>query len=114
MSAGYESLIPALARFSDVRCLVLGDVMLDRFIYGSISRISPEAPIPVLSVEQERNMPGGAANEARNLSSLGCRSTLIGLVGRDDTAAVLNSRLNDLPGMRALLIEDPDRLLGFA
>ena len=109
MSGGYESLIPTLGRFRGVRCLVLGDVMLDRFIYGSISRISPEAPIPVFSVEQERDMPGGAANVARNLSSLGCQSILIGLMGRDDAAATLTSRLNELPGMQTLLIEDAGR-----
>jgi D-beta-D-heptose 7-phosphate kinase / D-beta-D-heptose 1-phosphate adenosyltransferase len=108
-SGGYESLLPTLRHLNEARCLVLGDVMLDRFIYGSISRISPEAPIPVFSVEQERDMPGGAANVGRNLSSLGCQSTLIGLVGRDDAATILTSRLSDLPGMRALLIEDTGR-----
>ena len=109
ISAGSETLIAALARFNVVRCLVLGDVMLDRFIYGNISRISPEAPIPVFAVEHERDMPGGAANVARNLSSLGCQPILIGLVGQDEAAATLASRLDDLPGMQALLVEDNGR-----
>src|SRR5262249_14503785 len=108
-SGGYETLIPALDKFSRVRCVVLGDVMLDRFIYGNISRISPEAPIPVSAVEQERDVRGGAANAARTLSSLGCQSILIGIVGKDDAAPILNTRLRELPGMQAVLIEEAGR-----
>lgn len=108
-SGDYASLVAALNRFSAIRCLVLGDVMLDKFIYGGISRISPEAPIPVFAVDHERDMPGGAANVARNLGSLGCQAILIGLVGADEAATLLASRLHELPGMQTRLIEDGAR-----
>ena len=60
---GYRKLID---RFSEKKVLVIGDVMLDRFIWGSVSRISPEAPVPVVRVKEESIYPGGAANVARN------------------------------------------------
>ncbi|HUC86193.1 MAG TPA: PfkB family carbohydrate kinase, partial [Candidatus Acidoferrales bacterium] len=69
-----------------VRVLVVGDVMLDQFIWGSVSRISPEAPVPVLDFARESFMPGGAANVARNLVSLGTPTELFGAIGQDDAA----------------------------
>ena len=66
------------------RVLVFGDIMLDRFIYGEIVRISPEAPVPVLKHGDERRMLGGAGNVAANLRSLGGAALLVGLIGRDD------------------------------
>jgi D-beta-D-heptose 7-phosphate kinase/D-beta-D-heptose 1-phosphate adenosyltransferase len=75
------------------RVLVVGDVMLDQFIWGSVSRISPEAPVPVLEFGRESFMPGGAANVARNLSSLGVNVHLYGAVGRDHSAAELTALL---------------------
>ena len=67
-----------------VRILVVGDVMLDQFIWGSVSRISPEAPVPVLDFSRESFMPGGAANVARNLVSLATPAELFGAIGNDD------------------------------
>ncbi len=75
--------------FSGVTVLVVGDVMLDRFVEGEIERISPEAPVPVLRLLRTREMPGGAANVASNIASLGGAAILIGLVGRDDAAGAL-------------------------
>ena len=75
------------------RILVLGDVMLDRFIRGRVQRISPEAPVPVLEFESENCMPGGAANVARNVTALGAVAELIGVVGRDPEAAELRASL---------------------
>ncbi len=72
-----------ITRMSKKRLLVIGDVMLDRYIYGKVSRISPEAPVPVVEVTQERNMPGGAANVAKNIQALGGSATLCGIIGRD-------------------------------
>lgn len=69
-----------------VRVLVVGDVMLDQFIWGSVSRISPEAPVPVLDFTRESFMPGGAANVARNLVSLGTPAELFGAIGQDYAA----------------------------
>jgi D-beta-D-heptose 7-phosphate kinase/D-beta-D-heptose 1-phosphate adenosyltransferase len=75
------------------RILVVGDVMLDQFIWGGVSRISPEAPVPVVDFHRESFMPGGAANVARNLAGLGARAELFGVVGRDDAALRLNETL---------------------
>jgi len=74
------------------RVLVVGDVMLDHFIWGNVARISPEAPVPVVDFVRESFMPGGAANVARNLSALQVQTALFGVVGRDDAAR----RLEDL------------------
>ena len=63
-----------LASAGQMRVLVIGDVMLDQFIWGSVARISPEAPVPVVDFERESYIPGGAANVARNLADLGVSS----------------------------------------
>src|SRR2546423_5242281 len=69
-----------------IRVLVVGDVMLDHFIWGSVARISPEAPVPVVEFERESFMPGGAANVARNLTALSLRTDLFAAGGRDSAA----------------------------
>lgn len=81
-----------LASARQRRILVVGDVMLDQFIWGNVARISPEAPVPVVDFVRESFMPGGAANVARNLSALRVQTELFGVVGRDDAAR----RLQDL------------------
>ena len=75
------------------RVLVVGDVMLDQFIWGSVARISPEAPVPVVDFERESFMPGGAANVARNLTSLNVPTELFGAIGHDDAAHRLEKLL---------------------
>ena len=77
------------------RVLVVGDVMLDQFIWGSVSRISPEAPVPVLDFSRESYMPGGAANVARNLVSLATPAELFGAIGRDYAARQLRKLLTE-------------------
>src|SRR5256885_15633701 len=74
--------------------LVLGDVMLDQFIWGNVARISPEAPVPVVDFERESFMPGGAANVARNLTALNAPTELFGVIGRDSAAEQLKELLN--------------------
>lgn len=69
--------------FTDIRALCIGDVMLDRFIQGSVYRISPESPVPVLKMEKSEIVPGGAANVSRNISALGGHCTLISVIGAD-------------------------------
>ena len=86
------------------RILVLGDVMLDHFIWGTVARISPEAPVPVVDFQRENSMPGGAANVARNLTALGAPTELLGVVGRDLAAQQLKGLLRQyLIGCRGLL-----------
>jgi D-beta-D-heptose 7-phosphate kinase/D-beta-D-heptose 1-phosphate adenosyltransferase len=77
------------------RVLVVGDVMLDQFIWGSVARISPEAPVPVLDFERESFMPGGAANVARNLTALEASTELFGAVGNDSAAQQLKKLLRE-------------------
>lgn len=72
-----------LKKFGRRRVLVVGDLMLDRFVYGSVSRISPEAPVPVVKVVKEASMPGGASNVASNIRALGGRAAVAGMVGKD-------------------------------
>jgi bifunctional ADP-heptose synthase (sugar kinase/adenylyltransferase) len=75
-----------LSAAQKTRVLVVGDVMLDQFIWGGVSRISPEAPVPVVDFNRESFMPGGAANVARNLVSLETPAELFGAIGNDDAA----------------------------
>lgn len=79
--------------FSSVKALVVGDVMLDQYWFGPTSRISPEAPVPVVRISQSQARAGGAANVAINLASLGAQTTVVGMVGRDERAAALRDVL---------------------
>src|SRR6476661_5957352 len=78
-----------------LRVLVVGDVMLDHFIWGQVTRISPEAPVPVVEFERESFMPGGAANAARNLTALRVNTELFGTVGHDYAARHLKELLKE-------------------
>ena len=98
-----------LAAAGRARLLVVGDVMLDQFIWGRVSRISPEAPVPVVEFERENFMPGGAANVARNLSALGARTELFGVVGRDAAAGQLRRLLTEQQVDCAGLVPVPSR-----
>ena len=84
-----------LDRACRTRVLVIGDVMLDQFIWGRVGRISPEAPVPVVEFQRESFMPGGAANVARNLTGLNVPTELVGIVGRDDAAKSLKRLLRE-------------------
>jgi len=85
-----------LTALEHARVLVVGDVMLDRYWHGGTSRISPEAPVPVVRVEDADDRPGGAANVALNIASLGAHAALAGLVGDDDNADRLTARLEEV------------------
>jgi D-beta-D-heptose 7-phosphate kinase/D-beta-D-heptose 1-phosphate adenosyltransferase len=91
--------------FAGVTVLCIGDVMLDRFIYGDVDRISPEAPVPVLRLRETRTMLGGAGNVAANIASLGGSAILIGLVGEDDGARALRRHIAATAGIAAALVE---------
>jgi rfaE bifunctional protein kinase chain/domain len=98
-----------IGRFSGLPVLVVGDAMLDRFIVGRVTRISPEAPVPIVRFESEHSRLGGAANVANNIAALGGRPRLVALVGADAAA----SRLRELLGAAGIgidgLVEDPGR-----
>lgn len=95
-------------QFRGCRVLVVGDVMLDEYIRGDVSRISPEAPVPVLEVRSHDWRLGGAANAAANIQALGGATALVGVVGKDDTAAILSERLTH-HGIASAVVTDPDR-----
>src|SRR6058998_1632254 len=84
-----------LAGAANARVLVVGDAMLDHFIWGSVARISPEAPVPVVDFERENFMPGGAANVARNLAALKASGDLLGVIGRDESGKRLTGLLEE-------------------
>lgn len=92
--------------FSNIKTLVVGDVMLDRYWFGSVDRISPEAPVPVLAVKSEESRAGGAANVAHNLLALGAKSHLLSVVGDDDAGRDIKSII-DQYGAETSLIIDP-------
>jgi len=94
-----------LPDFSRARVLVVGDVMLDRYWFGDVSRISPEAPVPVVHVKRTEERPGGAANVARNVSALAGSATLLAVVGNDEAAESL-ARLLEKEGVKASLHRD--------
>jgi rfaE bifunctional protein kinase chain/domain len=84
-----------LGDLSGVRLLVVGDVMLDRYWFGDVSRISPEAPVPVVKIERSEERPGGAANVARNAQALGAQVCLLALVGNDEAGVTLRRLMHD-------------------
>jgi D-beta-D-heptose 7-phosphate kinase/D-beta-D-heptose 1-phosphate adenosyltransferase len=88
---------------------VAGDVMLDRFVWGKVNRISPEAPVPVVTVEREDHHLGGAANVARNLASLGGTPLLLGVVGNDEAGSALKGALRERGLSEEAVLVDPSR-----
>jgi D-beta-D-heptose 7-phosphate kinase/D-beta-D-heptose 1-phosphate adenosyltransferase len=112
-----------LPDFTAARILVVGDVMLDRYWYGNTARISPEAPVPIVNIQQMNERPGGAANVALNLAALGSHVSLFGLVGKDEAGRTLASQLQaaniscylqqlaDIPTITKLRIVDKQQQL---
>ena len=84
---------PIAGKLRKARVLVVGDVMLDRYWFGEVGRISPEAPVPVVKVERVEERPGGAANVARNAAALGAQVSLLSVVGRDEAGTTLRRLL---------------------
>ena len=95
------------AAIEKARVLVVGDVMLDRYWFGEVERISPEAPVPVVHVVKREDRLGGAANVARNVAALGAQVTLVGLVGQDEAATRVTTLLTEA-GVQAHLVTDAD------
>ncbi len=99
--SSYAQLLARLSAFAGVRVGVFGDLMVDRFIYGDVQRISPEAPVPVVRIRRRSTQPGGAANVACNVVSLGGKSSLFGALGADEAGAEVRLLLEtiDLHGV---------------
>jgi D-beta-D-heptose 7-phosphate kinase / D-beta-D-heptose 1-phosphate adenosyltransferase len=95
--------------FHAARVLVVGDVILDRYVSGSVGRLSPEAPIPVLRPMNNRCTLGGAANVALNIVTLGGEAVLIGVIGSDAAASEVERLVTEIPGISSALVRVPDR-----
>jgi D-beta-D-heptose 7-phosphate kinase / D-beta-D-heptose 1-phosphate adenosyltransferase len=102
----FDALSQALRRQT---VLCIGDLMLDEFVYGEVSRISPEAPAPVIAVQRSETNIGGAGNVARNIAALGARCIFVGLVGSDAAGAELRATLMREAGIESVLVTDPSR-----
>ena len=96
-------------RLADSRVLCIGDVMLDRFVYGAVERISPEAPIPVVRIERETAMLGGAGNVVANLTALGARPVFLSVVGDDAQGREVGELIAAQPGTEPALLVEPGR-----
>jgi len=96
-------------KFQKSKVIVMGDIMLDRYLWGSVERISPEAPVPVVHVEKETNNLGGAANVAANVHALGAAPLLIGVIGDDQYAGGFKKNLRSKKLPISGLVVDPKR-----
>ena len=103
-----KPIVPTRARLKDARVLVVGDSMLDRYWFGAVERISPEAPVPVVRVNtsKEQERPGGAANVAWNIKALGAQPSLLTAIGDDEHGRRLE-KLIDKQGIETLFKRDP-------
>ena len=99
MDADYKKMVPLIHKFKKKRVLVLGDIMLDKYIWGDVSRISPEAPVPVVEVKADSSSLGGAGNVAQNLSGLGVEPLLVGVVGDDEPGRWIRQSIQESSGV---------------
>lgn len=102
----YQRFEELVSRFAEVKLLVVGDVMVDEFLWGRVNRISPEAPVPVVEVERETFYAGGAANVARNLTEFSRQVAVLGLVGEDAAAVKLRDLLEQSHINSGYLLDD--------
>src|SRR5579859_499219 len=105
-NAALAALVP---RMQGARVLCVGDVMLDRFVYGHVDRISPEAPIPVLSIERDISMLGGAGNVVRNLVGLGAHAEFVSVVGKDAAGREVMELVGSLDSVDSHLLSESKR-----
>ncbi|HET6185147.1 MAG TPA: PfkB family carbohydrate kinase [Acetobacteraceae bacterium] len=115
MTPGKPALAPvpdlasAVRRLAKAAALVIGDVMLDRYVYGSVSRVSPEAPVPILREDREIAIPGGAGNVVRNLTALGAATAFISVVGDDQAGSDLTGLIGGQPNVEPWLLVEGGR-----
>ncbi len=105
----YQRARQIVSKFSDLRIVALGDLMLDEFIWGEVRRISPEAPVPVVEVKRETWHPGGAGNVVSNLLELSARAIPVGVVGDDEAAKMLRDRFAERKAETDGIITDSSR-----
>ncbi len=103
-AAGTADLTDAVRRLARTSVLVVGDAMLDRYVYGAVNRVSPEAPIPIISVERDVAMPGGAGNVVRNLTALGAAVAFVSVVGDDQAGSDLTGLIGGQPNVEPWLL----------
>ena len=101
--------LPSIETLQATRMIVIGDLMIDRYLSGPISRISPEAPVPVLKLDGEESLLGGAANVVKNLVALGCRPLVAGVVGDDHYATQLREKIEQMGLSSDGILADPSR-----
>ena len=104
-----EHLKACIEKFKDIKVLAIGDIMLDRFVYGSVDRISPESPVPVLAIKREDNMLGGAGNALANLIGLGVEGLILSTIGDDADADSIKQKAEQIGAGVEGLITDPAR-----
>ena len=109
MSNEKWSLNTLVERLSEAKVLCIGDLMLDKFVYGEVNRISPEAPIPILKTKSDKLLLGGAGNVANNLSCLGVETHFISVIGKDQTGKTIAKLIKKIPNIIANLITDEKR-----
>ena len=95
-----------LKTFKDKKIIVIGDMMIDRYVYGASTHISPEAPVPVVKIMHEKDFPGGAANVANNLAILGAKVYIAGIIGKDRDGAILKKLFQEKKMDISMLMED--------
>ena len=99
-------------RFSCAKVFVIGDIIMDRYVWGDVSRISPEAPVPVVDVKMENGMLGGAANVIRNITALGAKPVLCGVVGNDETGQEILSEIKQMRLKSDGIVTEKGRITG--
>ena len=104
-----STLVSHIEWLSQARILCVGDLMLDRFVYGEVERTSPEAPVPILAIERQSVMLGGVGNVARNLISIGARATLLSVVGDDEVGRNLTQMVGEEDRIEPYLLVEPGR-----
>ncbi len=101
-----KNLIDIVKKFNQARILVIGDIMVDHFVYGTVNRISPEAPVPVVNVKSEKLMPGGAANVVSNVARLGAKVYIAGVVGDDYNGDMLKKLIGNVDSSYILTLKN--------
>ena len=102
--ASDSELASIVRRFEKARVLIIGDIILDRYVVGGVQRLSPEAPIPILRPASHRSTLGGSANVALNIATLGGTATLIGVIGDDDAGRAVTDLVSGTPRIVAGMI----------